>query len=310
MATQRQLTLRDVPGIEVGHATDAVGATGCTVILARDGAVAGVDVRGPAPGTRETDLLRPDALVERVHALCLAGGSAFGLSAADGVMRWLAERGIGFDTGVRPVPIVPSAILFDLGVGSPDAVPGPDDGYAAAAAEAGDGALEGRLGAGTGASVGKLAGMDRSSPGGIGSAGVRLAWGATVAALAVNNALGNVVDRGGRILAGVRGDDGGFVDAAALLAAGPLPPPGGNTVLLVVATDAQLDRGECLRLAGLAHDGIAAAVSPPHTLLDGDVAFALATARGPAPAGLPERLALGAAVVEVVRQAIERSVGT
>jgi L-aminopeptidase/D-esterase-like protein len=149
------LSIRDVPGISVGHATDAIGRTGCTVVLAEGGAVAGVDVRGSAPGTRETDLLHPTALVERIHALCLAGGSAFGLAAADGVMRFLAERGIGFDTGARPVPIVPAAILFDLFEGSATVAPGPGDGYAACEdAERGGGPLEGRLGAGTGATVG------------------------------------------------------------------------------------------------------------------------------------------------------------
>jgi L-aminopeptidase/D-esterase-like protein len=293
------LTLRDVPGLRVGHATDGVGLTGCTVVLAADGAVAGVDVRGSAPGTRETDLLRPGALVERIHAVCLAGGSAFGLSAADGVMRNLAERGIGFDTGLRPVPIVPAAILFDLGVGSPEAAPGADDGYAAClAAEAGDGPLEGRVGAGTGATVGKLAGMDRASPGGVGSAGTRLPDGSILAALVVNNAIGNVMGRDGSILAGdADADSVPSVEA-----------PGTNTVLVVVATDASLDRGQCRKLAELAHDGIAQAISPPHTLLDGDVAFALATGHAPAPAGLPELMGMGAAVVEMVRTAVERSV--
>jgi L-aminopeptidase/D-esterase-like protein len=291
------LTLRDVPGLQVGHATDQAGQTGCTVVLATDGAVAGVDVRGSAPGTRETDLLRPGALVERIHGVCLAGGSAFGLAAADGVMRYLAERGIGFETGLRPVPIVPAAILFDLGVGSPDVAPGVDDGYAAClAAERGDGELEGRVGAGTGATVGKLAGMDRASPGGVGSAGTRLPDGSTLAALVVNNAIGNVVGRDGRILAG---------DPDAVPTAGA---PGANTVLVVVATDATLDRGQCRKLAELAHDGIAQAISPPHTLLDGDVAFALSTRRAAAPESLPELVAMGAAVVEVVRTAVERSV--
>ena len=292
------LTLRDVPGISVGHWTDEVGRTGCTAVLAPGGAAAGVDVRGSAPGTRETDLLRPSSLVERIHGVCLAGGSAFGLAAADGAMRYLAERGIGFDTGLRPVPIVPAAILFDLGVGSPEAVPGPDDGYAAClAAEAGVEPLEGRVGAGTGATIGKLAGMDRAQPGGVGSAGTLLPDGSSLAALVVNNAIGNVVARDGRVLAG-------DPDAAT-----PSPrAPGRNTVLVVVATDATLDRGQCHKLAELAHDGIAQAVSPPHTMLDGDVAFALSTGRAAAPAGLPELIALGAAVVEVVRTAVERSV--
>ena len=216
----RPLTIRDVPGIKVGHATDGVGMTGCTVLLADGGAVAGVDVRGSAPGTRETDLLRPTALVERINALCFAGGSAFGLAAADGVMRYLSEQGVGFDTGARPVPIVPAAILFDLFVGSATAAPGPDDGYAACeAAERGDGSLEGRLGAGTGATVGKLAGPGHVSPGGVGSAALRLPDGSTVGALAITNAVGNVIGRDGGVLAGVRDAAGGFRDASALLLA-------------------------------------------------------------------------------------------
>ena len=307
------LTMRDVPGIRVGHATDEVGVTGCTVILADNGAVAGVDVRGYAPGTRETDLLRPTALVERIDALCLAGGSAFGLAAADGVMRFLAERGIGFETGARRVPIVPAAILFDLFVGSATAAPGPDDGYAACvAAEGGSEPLEGRVGAGRGATLGKLAGPDRVSPGGVGSAGLRLPDGSTVAALAITNAIGNVIGRDGRILAGVRDESGGFVDAASLLLAGPppgrVPPAGTNTTLAVVATDAWLDRAACQRLAIQAQDALALAISPVHTLLDGDVVFALSTARAPAPEGLGGLLSLGAAAVEVLRTAIERSV--
>jgi L-aminopeptidase/D-esterase-like protein len=296
---EERLTLRDVPGIRVGHATDEAGMTGCTVVLAENGAVAGVDVRGSAPGTRETDLLRPGALVERIHAVCLAGGSAFGLAAADGVMRYLSERGIGFDSGVRPVPIVPAAILFDLGVGLPDAFPGAEDGHAAClAGEAGDGPLEGRVGAGTGATVGKLAGMEHASPGGIGSAGRRMPDGSVLAALVVNNAIGNVLARDGSLLAGIPLD---AVRADEL-------SPGSNTVLVVLATDATLDRAQARKLAELAHDGLAQGISPPHTMLDGDVAFALSTARRPAPDGLPGLIALGAAVVEVVRFAVERSV--
>lgn len=313
MDPAERLTIRDVPGIRVGHATDAMGVTGCTVLLAEGGAVAGVDVRGSAPGTRETDLLRPTALVERIHAICLAGGSAFGLAAADGVMRYLAERGIGFETGVRPVPIVPAAIIFDLLVGSADAAPGPDDGYAAAAAaDRNDGQLEGRVGAGTGATVGKLLGPERASPGGIGSAAIHLPNGVTVGALAVNNATGNVIGRDGRVLAGVRDEAGGFVDASAALLSGPppgpLPPVGANTTLAVVATDATLDRAQCRKLAEVAHDALALAIAPVHTQLDGDVVFALSTTRGPAPAGLPGLLQLGAAAVEVLRTAIERSI--
>lgn len=298
MQPTERLTLRDVPGIRVGHATDEAGMTGCTVTLADGGALAGVDVRGAAPGTRETDLLRPTALVERVDAVCLAGGSAFGLAAADGVMRYLAERNIGFETGVRRVPIVPAAILFDLGVGSADAAPGPDDGYAACvAADAGEGPLEGRVGAGTGATVGKLAGQEHAAPGGVGSAGIRLADGSVLGALVVNNALGNVMRRDGSVVGAGREPAGG-------------EPPFGHTVLVVVATDATLDRAGCRRLAELAHDGLAKSISPVHTLLDGDVAFALSTTRGPAPDGIAARLALEASVVEVVRQAVERSVSS
>ncbi len=291
------LTIREVPGIRVGHSTDAVGRTGCTVVLATGGAVAGVDVRGSAPGTRETDLLRPTALVERIDAICLAGGSAFGLAAADGVMRWLAERGVGFDAGVRRVPIVPAAIIFDLGVGSADAAPGPGAGNAACEdAEAGGSQLEGAVGAGTGATVGKLAGAEHASRGGVGSAAERLADGTTLGALVVNNAIGSVVGRDGRILAGPSG------------AGGPPPPAGQSTVLAVLATDAALDRAACRKLAELAHDGVAQAISPPHTLLDGDVAFAMATGLGPPPDGLDGLLRLGAAAVDVVRSALERSV--
>jgi L-aminopeptidase/D-esterase-like protein len=301
MSVKAPLTIRDVAGIRVGHASDEVGRTGCTVVLADGGAMAGVDVRGSAPGTRETDLLRPTALVERIDAICLAGGSAFGLAAADGVMRYLSERGIGFDTGIRRVPIVPAAILFDLGVGSPDAYPGPDEGYAACvAAERGDGPLEGRVGAGTGATVGKVTGMERAVPGGVGSAAGRLPDGSILAALVVNNAIGNVVGGDGSILAGVSGVDEGFGD--------PRVASAGNTVLVVVATDATLDRAQCRKLAELAHDGLARAIRPAHTLLDGDVAFGLATGRGPAPEGLPDLVRLGAAAADVVASAVERSV--
>jgi L-aminopeptidase/D-esterase-like protein len=289
------LTIRDVPGISVGHWTDAERRTGCTTILAPDeGAVAGVDVRGSAPGTRETDLLRPTALVERVNAICLAGGSAFGLAAADGVVRRLAERGLGFATGVRPVPIVPAAILFDLGVGDATAFPDADAGYAATvAAEANDGSLEGRVGAGTGATVAKLAGPDAAHPGGVGTAARRLADGTIVGALVVSNALGNVYARDGRPLA--------------IAAGAPVPPPAVNTTLVVLATNAPMDRAQCQKLAEVAHDAIAIGVRPTHTMFDGDVVFALSTGDGARTA--PEAFfALQVAVVDAVGEAIERSV--
>lgn len=304
--------IRDVARVRVGHATDSRGRTGCTVVLADGGAVAGVDVRGSAPGTRETDLLRPTALVERIDAVCLCGGSAFGLAAADGVMRRLAERGRGYDTGIRRVPIVPAAVLFDLGVGSADAFPGADDGYAAALAaeEEGGGAgpLEGAVGAGTGATVGKWAGPGRESPGGIGSWSRRLPDGSTVGAIVATNALGNAVGRDGRTIAGARDGAGGFLDPARVGVPDGAPPPGGSTTLAVVATDVALDRVACRGLARLAHDALALAISPVHTPFDGDTVFVLSTGSGATGHGPAAVMALGLVVVDVLRTAIERSV--
>ncbi|MEO6295212.1 MAG: P1 family peptidase [Candidatus Limnocylindria bacterium] len=291
-----RLTLRDVPGIRVGHWTDAERATGCTVVLASDdGTVAGGEVRGSAPGTRETDLLQPTALVERINAICLAGGSAFGLAAADGVMRRLAERGIGFATGIRPVPIVPSAILFDLGVGDPQAFPGADAGYAATlAAESNEGELEGRVGAGTGATVAKLGGLAGALPGGVGSAARRLPDGAVIGALVVNNALGDVHARDGRPLA---------VAAATVVA----PPAVGNTTLVVIATDAPMDRAQCRKLAEAGHDALARGIRPAHTMFDGDVVFALSTGDG-SRATAELLFAMCEAAIDAIGEAIERSV--
>ena len=292
----QQLTIRDVPGIRVGHWTDAAARTGCTVILADDaGAVAGVDVRGSAPGTRETDLLRPTALVERINAICLAGGSAFGLAAADGVVRRLAERGVGFATGIRPVPIVPAAILFDLGVGDPNAFPTADDGYAATrAAERNEGPLEGRVGAGTGATVAKLGGVEAARPGGVGSAARRLSDGRLVGALVVNNALGDVHDRRGAAIAAHAGERA-------------LPPAAVNTTMVVVGTDASMDRVQCAKLAELGHDALARGIRPVHTMFDGDVVFSLSSGDGMA-ADQPRFLALAAAADDAIGEAIERSV--
>jgi L-aminopeptidase/D-esterase-like protein len=289
-------SLRDVPGLRVGHWTDSTRRTGCTVILAPDdGAVAGVEVRGSAPGTRETDLLRPTALVERINAICLAGGSAFGMAAADGVMWRLAERGIGFATGIRPVPIVPAAVLFDLGVGDGEAYPDADAGYAATrAAEGNDGPLEGRVGAGTGATVAKLGGLGNGQPGGVGSAARKLPDGSTLGALLVNNALGEVYARDGRRLIATDGAEA-------------RPPPMGNTVLVVVGTDASLDRAQCRKVAELAHDALAIGVRPSHTMFDGDVAFAMSTGDGSRMPGEPF-FGLGLAILDVVGEAIERSV--
>ncbi len=291
-----RMTIRDVPGIRVGHWTDAAARTGCTVVLGPDnGMVAGVDVRGSAPGTRETDLLRPTALVERVHAICLAGGSAFGLAAADGVMRRLAERGVGFATAVRPVPIVPSAILFDLGVGDPDAYPTADAGAAATvAAESNDGPLEGAVGAGSGATVAKLGGVEQASPGGVGSAARHLTDGHLVGALVVNNALGDVYARDGSLLVGEPSD-------------AAQPPSAGNTTLIVVATDASLDRAQARKLAELGHDALARGIRPAHTMFDGDVVFALSSGEG-TPADPEALLQIGMAADDAIGEAIERSV--
>jgi len=289
------LTIRDVPGIRVGHWTDAEARTGCTVVLAPDaGAVGGCDVRGSATGTRETDLFRHTALGVPVNAICLAGGSAFGLAAADGVMRRLAERGVGYPTGVRPVPIVPAAILFDLGVGDGRAFPDADAGYAATrAAEADDGPLEGRVGAGTGATVAKLGGVADAHPGGVGSAARELADGTRIGALVVTNALGDIYARDGRPLVTHRGD--------------VTPPPLAHTTLVVVATDASLDRGQAQKLAELAHDALARAIRPAHTMFDGDVAFVLGT--GQAGSAEPGRfMELAEAADEAIREAVERSV--
>ncbi len=313
-------SITDVAGLEVGHATRTDRATGCSVVICRDGSVAGVDVRGGAPGTRETDLLAPDALVDRIHAVLLTGGSAFGLDAAGGVMRWLEEHGIGFRIGHVTVPIVPAAVLFDLMHGDHRIRPDAHDGYAACAAASARPPAQGRVGAGAGARVGKVFGFDRSSPGGIGSASVQVD-GVTVGALIAVNAVGDVVDpSSGRILAGARDDDGAFVDTQAALLGGRENQlraaaaqsaragndrAGGNTVIGVVATDAALTKAQASRLATMAHDGLARAVRPAHTPADGDTLFALATGRSAAPVDL---LLLGAMAAHAVERAVLQAV--
>lgn len=270
--------------------------------------MAGVEVRGSAPGTRETDLLRPGMLVERVHALALCGGSAFGLAAAEGVMRYLRERGVGVLAGPARVPIVPAAVIFDLGQGRADAYPGPEAGYAACLeAERRSDCAEGAVGAGTGATVGKLLGPERCSPGGVGTASVRLPSGARVGALAIVNAVGDVVGEDGRVLAGARGEDGRPADAWRLLleeGLPALPPLASCTTLGVLATDARLDKARCRKLAELGQDGLALAIRPVHTMFDGDTVFALSL--GSAEADLTS---LGVAAVEAMARAIRRAVG-
>ena len=294
------MAITDVAGVRVGHWSDPVARTGCTVVLLPpEGAVAGVDVRGAAPGTRETDLLRPGCTVERVHAVVLTGGSAFGLAAADGVMRWLAERRIGLAVRDVVVPIVPAAVIFDLRADPSYTAPGPEQGYAACTdAERGAACASGRVGAGSGAMVGKLYGPP--VPGGVGTASVRLPDGATVGALAVVNAVGDVVDREGRVLAGGAGDAW-----HRLLTEGPPPQPvaGASTTLAVVATDATLDKTGCHRLATVAHDALALAIRPVHTPFDGDTVFGLSVGTRTS-----DLMSLCAAAVEALRTAIERGV--
>lgn len=284
-AAARGLTA--VEGVKVGHFTLSERPTGCTVILLERGAVAGVDVRGGAPGTRETDLLDPINTVQQVHAIVLAGGSAFGLEAATGVVRYLEERGIGFETRVARVPIVPAAILFDLAVGGkPRVRPTAECGYQAARAATEGPVEEGNVGAGAGATVGKLAGLARAMKGGVGSSALTLPGGLVVAALVAVNAVGDIVDpASGRVLAGVRTPDGRqLADARVLLRTGaidwrprPGEKPGENTTVGVVATNARLTKAEAAKVAQMAHDGYARAIVPVHTPVDGDTIFAVAT---------------------------------
>lgn len=301
--------MTDVEGIEVGHFTDARRPTGCTVVLARAGAVAGVDVRGAAPGTRETDLLDPSNVVERVHGVLLSGGSAFGLDAAGGVMRWLDEQGIGMEVGPVRVPIVPAAVLFDLPLGDGRIRPDAAAGYAACQAASRDAPAEGNVGAGAGAVVGKVFGYRRGMKGGIGSAAVTVD-GVTVGAIVACNALGDVVDpETGLPLAGARTEDGrGLLDTRRALLRGDAARPmlaGSNTTIGVIATDAALTKAQASRLATMGHDGLARAINPAHTLSDGDTLFALATgARG---AG-PGMMTLGAMAAEACAMAVVRAI--
>ena len=261
----------DVPGIAVGHATDEVGITGCTVVLCQAGAIGGVDVRGAAPGTRETDLLRPESTVEAVHAILLTGGSAFGLDAASGVMRFLEARGRGYPVRTGVVPIVPGAVIFDLGIGDARARPDAAMGLAACSAASASPPAEGSVGAGTGATVGKWRGRDAVLKGGIGTASTRVGQ-ATIGAIVVVNAVGDATDESGSVITvrGVAGSDRRTAVGS--------PGPGENTTIGVVATDLPLDKAGATRLAQVAHDGLARAVNPAHTAFDGDTFFALSTA--------------------------------
>ncbi len=292
--------ITDVPGVRVGHWSDVTARTGCTVVLLPDeGAVTSVDVRGAAPGTRETDVLAPDNQVQVAHAVVLTGGSAFGLAAADGVMGWLEQREVGVPTPAGLVPIVPAAVLYDLATGRADVRPGPGEGRRAAeAALAGLPCGSGVVGAGTGATVGKLFG--EPVPGGLGAASVALPGGGTVGAVVVVNAVGDVVAEDGTLLAGA-----GTVERL-LAEAPPAPPVGASTTIAVVATDVVLTKTQAHRLAVVAHDGLAQAIRPVHTAYDGDTVFATSTGRvTPADASL---LTLQTAAVVALARAVRRAV--
>src|SRR5437773_5938983 len=259
--------ITDIPNIRVGHDTNLEAGTGCTVIICDTPAVGGIDVRGGAPATRETDLLRPLNMVEGVHAILLTGGSAFGLDAASGVMRYLAERNIGFDVGVAKVPIVPAAAIFDLGFGSASVRPDADAGYRACVQATSDPVAQGNIGAGTGATVGKLLGLGSMMKGGLGSASMRMDDGTLVGAIVAVNALGDIIDpQTQQVIAGTRSPMGGFIASN----------PFGNTTIAVVATSASLSKDSANKVAQMAHDGLAQAIRPAHTMFDGDTVFALA----------------------------------
>ncbi|MFN7930673.1 MAG: P1 family peptidase [Blastocatellia bacterium] len=310
IAQTNKTAITDVAGIKVGHFTDKRRPTGCTVILTEAGATAGVDVRGSAPGTRETDLLDPKNLVQQVHAIVLSGGSAFGLEAATGVVKYLEEHGIGFDVGVAKVPIVPAAILFDIGVGDAKIRPDAAAGYEACKNATDKPPTEGNVGAGTGATVGKLFGANRGMKGGLGTAAIKLPSGVTVGAIVAVNAVGDVFDPGtGKMIAGARTPDGKkLMGTMAALLRGENPPPilgGTNTTIGVVATDAKLTKAECQKIAQMAHDGLARTINPAHTMFDGDTIFALATGQSAKPANVT---LLGALAAEAMAQAVVRAV--
>lgn len=302
--------ITEVAGIEVGHYTDKAAATGCTVVICRNGAVAAVDVRGGAPGSRETELLRPGNLVERAHAVLISGGSSFGLDAAAGVMRYLEEQGVGFKLGQSTIPIVPAAILFDLNLITGLVRPGPDEGFQACLASSSGAVDEGSVGAGTGATVGKLLGMERATKGGIGTASLQLPDGTMVGALVAVNAYGGVIDHcTGEIVAGPRKDDAtGFHDSVELLLKHDKESPHSaslNTTIAVVATDATLTKDQAQYLARVSHDGLALTIRPCHTIRDGDTVFALATG---ATSITPDLTQLGAAAVEVLARSVLRAI--
>lgn len=309
-AAQSKGSITDVVGVKVGHFTDTRRPTGCTVILTEEGATAGVDVRGAAPGTRETDLLNPVNTVEKVHAVVLAGGSAFGLEAATGAVRYLEERDIGYPTGVAKVPIVPAAILFDLAVGNAKIRPDAEAGYQACKAASSNAPAEGNVGAGAGATIGKLFGMSRAMKSGIGTASIKLSSGITVGAMVAVNAVGDVIDPAmGKVIAGARTPDGNsLVGTMAAILRGENPPPllgGTATTIGVVATDVALTKTQATKVAQMAHDGLARTINPIHTAYDGDTIFAVATAKNAKNANVT---LIGALAAEAMARAVVNAV--
>jgi L-aminopeptidase/D-esterase-like protein len=296
--------ITDIPNIRIGHDTNLEAGTGCTVIICDTPAIGGVDVRGGAPATRETDLLRPLHMVEEVHAILLTGGSAFGLDAASGVMRYLEEHNIGFDVGVAKVPIVPAAAIFDLGFGSASVRPDAAAGYRACEQATSQPIAQGNVGAGAGATVGKLLGPGFMMKGGLGSASMRMDDGTLVAAIVVVNALGDIIDpQTQQVIAGTRNPMGGFIASN----------PFGNTTIAVVATSASLSKDATNKVAQMAHNGLAQVIRPAHTMFDGDTVFALSLGTTPQAASTPATSAIhvsmiGAAAAVTLARAILKAV--
>jgi L-aminopeptidase/D-esterase-like protein len=299
--------LNDIKGIKVGHYTDLSAARGCTVVICEQGAVPGVDVRGSSPGTRETDLMRPINQVEKVHAILLTGGSAFGLDAASGVMNYLEEHGIGYDTSIGKIPIVPAAVLFDLTIGDPKIRPGYSEGYEACKNASETELSMGCVGAGTGAMVGHLFGPERATKSGLGTASEMISGGVIVAAMVAVNAFGDVIDtKNDQVLAGVRKEDGsGFGRTIDYLKSGYEygVKPENHTTIGVVATNAKLTKEQVNKMAQTAHDGMARAINPCHTMLDGDTIFALSIGDRSGDINT-----IGAVAAEVMERAIVKAV--
>ena len=299
--------ITDIPGIEVGHAHNLDAGTGCTVVLCKKGAVAGVDVRGSAPGTRETDLIRPGNLIEKIHAVMLSGGSAFGLAAADGAMEYLEQNGIGFDVGVTTVPIVASAVLFDLYYKDWNIRPDKKMGYAACLNVHFDFVEQGSVGAGTGATVGKILGIKNSMKGGIGTASLKISKGVIVGAIVAVNSFGDCINPlSGEIIAGaILPSTGEFLNTKSYMLSGGLNTTMSfeNTTIGVVATNAKLTKEQANKIASIAHDGLARSINPVHTMLDGDTIFVMATGEAEA-----ELNTIGVAAAEVIARAVVNAV--